>query len=63
MKKFLSFLALLILVAAPAVGIIHSIKLPEKPRKPDKTPEQIADFCGIPLQQVKEVERNMLSLA
>ena len=28
-----------------------------------KTPEQIADFCGIPLQQVKEVERNMLSLA
>ena len=25
-----------------------------------KTPEQIADFCGVPLQQVKQVEQEML---
>ena len=25
-----------------------------------KTPEQIADFCGVPLQQVKQVEHEML---
>ena len=28
-----------------------------------KTPEQIADFCDIPLQQVKQVEQSMLEMA